>query len=75
VLDAFLGGTTVIAAEHTGPCCYALELDPADVDTAFRRWSKPDWNSRSLLRPDRSACGVGTPQDAKRTVDWLQVFG
>jgi DNA modification methylase len=39
VLDAFLGGgTTVIAAEHTGRCCYALELDPGNVDTAFRRW-------------------------------------
>ncbi len=39
VLDAFLGsGTTVIAAERTGRCCYGLELDPRYVDTAIRRW-------------------------------------
>ena len=39
VLDAFLGsGTTVIAAERTGRRGYGLELDPAYVDTAIRRW-------------------------------------
>jgi DNA modification methylase len=39
VLDGFLGsGTTVIAAERTGRCCYGLELDPLYVDTAIRRW-------------------------------------
>ena len=39
VLDAFLGsGTTMVAAERTGRRCYALELDPAYVDTAIRRW-------------------------------------
>jgi DNA modification methylase len=39
VLDAFLGsGTTVIAAERTGRCCYGLELDPLYVDTVIRRW-------------------------------------
>ena len=39
VLDAFLGsGTTVIAAERTGRRCRALELYPAYVDTAIRRW-------------------------------------
>jgi len=39
VLDAFLGsGTTVIAAERTGRRCCGLELDPAYVDTIFRRW-------------------------------------
>ena len=39
VLDAFLGsGTTLIAAERTGRNCRGLELDPAYVDTAIRRW-------------------------------------
>jgi DNA modification methylase len=39
VLDTFLGsGTTVIAAERTGRRCYGMELDPAYVDTAIRRW-------------------------------------
>jgi DNA modification methylase len=39
VLDAFLGsGTTVIAAERVGRCCYGLELDSGYVDTIVRRW-------------------------------------
>jgi hypothetical protein len=39
VLDPFLGsGTTVLAAERTGRRAYALELDPAYVDTSIRRW-------------------------------------
>jgi DNA modification methylase len=41
VLDPFLGsGTTVIAAERTGRICYGMDLDPAYVDTALRRWQK-----------------------------------
>jgi DNA modification methylase len=39
VLDAFLGsGTTVIAAERTGRCCYGIEIDPSYVDIIVRRW-------------------------------------
>jgi DNA modification methylase len=39
VLDAFAGsGTTLIAAEKTGRCGYAMEIDPRYVDTAIRRW-------------------------------------
>jgi DNA modification methylase len=39
VLDLFLGsGTTLIAAERTGRVCYAMELEPAYVDVAVRRW-------------------------------------
>ena len=41
VLDPFLGsGTTVIAAERTGRVCYGIEMDPAYVDTAVRRWQR-----------------------------------
>lgn len=41
VLDPFLGsGTTVMAAERTGRICYGIELDPAYVDTAVRRWQR-----------------------------------
>jgi DNA modification methylase len=41
VLDAFLGsGSTLIAAERTGRCCYGIELDPIHVDTAIRRWQR-----------------------------------
>jgi DNA modification methylase len=39
VLDTFVGsGTTILAAERVGRKAYALELDPAYVDIAIRRW-------------------------------------
>ena len=41
VLDPFCGsGTTILAAERTGRRGYGLELDPAYVDTAVRRWQR-----------------------------------
>lgn len=39
VYEPFCGsGTTIIAAEMTGRCCSAIELDPAYVDVAVKRW-------------------------------------
>jgi len=39
VLDAFLGsGTTLMAAERVGRICNGIEIDPAYVDVAIRRW-------------------------------------
>jgi DNA modification methylase len=39
VLDPFCGsGTILIAAERTGRRARALEIDPAYVDVAVRRW-------------------------------------
>ena len=39
VYEPFSGsGTTIIAAEMTGRSCHALELNPAYVDMAVRRW-------------------------------------
>jgi DNA modification methylase len=39
VYEPFSGsGTTIIAAEMTGRCCYAVELNPPYVDMAVRRW-------------------------------------
>ena len=41
VLDAFLGsGTTLMAAERVGRICCGIEIDPAYVDVAIRRWQK-----------------------------------
>jgi len=55
VLDAFLGsGTTVIAAERTGRRCYGLELDPAYVDTAVRRWQALTGGSARHVASGRS---------------------
>jgi DNA modification methylase len=39
ILDPFLGsGTTLLACERVGRRCYGMELAPAYVDTAIRRW-------------------------------------
>jgi DNA modification methylase len=41
VYEPFSGsGTTLIAAEQTGRICYAMELSPAYVDVAVRRWQQ-----------------------------------
>jgi DNA modification methylase len=41
VLDPFVGsGTTILAAEITGRCARAIELEPAYVDVAIRRWEE-----------------------------------
>jgi DNA modification methylase len=41
VYEPFCGsGTTIIAAEITGRQCYAVELNPAYVDLAVRRWQQ-----------------------------------
>jgi DNA modification methylase len=39
VYDPFLGsGTTLLAAERTGRTCHSIEINPAYVDVAVRRW-------------------------------------
>src|SRR5207237_276453 len=39
IYDPFLGsGTSLIAAEMTGRICYGVELHPAYVDVAVKRW-------------------------------------
>lgn len=39
VYEPFSGsGTTIIACEITGRCCHAIELNPAYVDMAVKRW-------------------------------------
>lgn len=39
VYEPFAGsGTSIVAAERTGRLCFAMELDPAYVDVACRRW-------------------------------------
>ncbi len=41
VYEPFSGsGTTIIAGEMTGRCVYAIELNPAYVDVAVKRWQE-----------------------------------
>jgi DNA modification methylase len=51
VLDSFLGsGSTLIAAERTGRICHGLEIDPAYVDAAIRRWQRHTGRDALLAR-------------------------
>jgi DNA modification methylase len=48
VYEPFSGsGTTIIAAEMTGRRCYAVELNPAYVDVAVKRWQ--DFTGRKAI--------------------------
>ena len=69
VLDPFLGsGTTVIAAERTGRRCCAMELDPAYVDTAIRRWQSLTGESARHLASGRSFDDVAEEAEAANAV-------
>jgi len=51
VYEPFSGsGTTIIAAQLTGRKCLAVELNPAYVDLAIRRWQTLSGGSASLDR-------------------------
>jgi DNA modification methylase len=50
ILDPFMGsGTTVIAAERTGRRAHGIEIDPAYVDVALRRWQTYTGKTATLL--------------------------
>ena len=49
IYEPFSGsGTTIIAAEMTGRHCYAIELNPAYVDVAVKRWQEFTGQSATL---------------------------
>ena len=53
VYEPFCGsGTTISAAEMTGRSCHAIELNPAYVDVAIRRW-QAFTGEQALLGADR----------------------
>lgn len=57
VYEPFSGsGTTIIAAEMTGRSCHAIELSPAYVDVAIKRWQ--DFTGQKAVR---EADGVEFP--------------
>ena len=64
VYEPFSGsGTTVIAAEATGRACHAVELSPAYVDVAVRRW-QAFTGQRAVL--EGSAMGFAEAQAHRR---------
>lgn len=55
VYEPFSGsGTTIIAAEITGRCCFAVELNPAYVDVAVLRWQAFTGKAAHLEEDGRS---------------------
>lgn len=55
IYDPFSGsGTTLIAAERTNRHCYAIELNPAYVDVAVKRWQ--DFTGNKAIHQE-----TGTP--------------
>ena len=57
VYEPFAGsGTTIIAAEMCGRACHAIELNPAYVDVAVRRWQAFTGNRREPRRQRRQLC-------------------
>ena len=54
VYEPFCGsGTTIIAAEMTGRCCHAIELNPAYVDVAVTRWQ--DFTGKAAVHAETGA--------------------
>lgn len=55
VYEPFSGsGTTIIAAEMSGRCCFAVELNPAYVDVAVMRWQQFTGQTATLEGDGRS---------------------
>jgi len=51
VYEPFSGsGTTIIAGEMTGRCIYAMEISPAYVDMAVKRWQ--DFTGETAIKED-----------------------
>ena len=64
VYEPFSGsGTTIIAAEITGRCCHAVELSPAYVDVAVRRWEQFTGKGARLEGCDRSFAEVAKQRE------------
>jgi DNA modification methylase len=59
VLDPFSGsGTTILASERTGRRGFAIEIDPAYVDLAIRRWQDLSGDSAVLAGDGRTFAEV-----------------
>ena len=66
VYEPFSGsGTTIIAAEMTGRCCHAIELDPAYVDVAVKRWQSFTGETAMLEGSDASFATVAAERGAQ----------
>lgn len=62
IYEPFSGsGTTLIAAEMTGRTCHAIEVNPAYVDVAIKRWQNFTGNQATLEADGRTFNDVAQP--------------
>jgi DNA modification methylase len=67
VYEPFSGsGTTIIAAEMTGRSCHAIELNPAYVDVAVKRWQDFTGKDAVLQQADGQDAGATFAQMAAK---------
>jgi 16S rRNA G966 N2-methylase RsmD len=68
VLDCFGGsGSTVVAAEKVGRRAYAIEIAPAYVDTAIRRWERWSGEEARLAGTDQTFTQVAASRTQELT--------
>ncbi|WP_352966189.1 site-specific DNA-methyltransferase [Mesorhizobium sp. M1312] len=66
VYEPFCGsGTTIIAAEMTGRCCHAIELNAAYVDVAVKRWQEFTGQAAMLEGDGRTFAELGAERLAE----------
>jgi len=59
VWDGFVGsGTTLIACEQLGRCCFAMEIEPKFCDVCVGRWENYTGKKAELVRTDHAAVGA-----------------
>jgi DNA modification methylase len=64
VYEPFSGsGTTIIAAEMTGRSCHAIELSPAYVDVAVKRWEAFTGQSATLASDGRTFAEIAQERE------------
>lgn len=67
VLDPFLGsGSTLIAAERAGRCCYGIEIEPRYVDTIVRRWEAFTGKTAVHMKSGKTWKGIEEETNAQR---------
>jgi DNA modification methylase len=68
IYEPFMGsGTTLIAAETTGRVCHGIELNPAYIDVAVKRWQQFTGQKAVLESDGRGFDEIAAGQPAVRT--------
>ncbi len=63
VLDPFLGGgATLMAAEQSARVAYGMDIDPAYIDVALRRWRKDTGKQPRRASDDRTLASLEAEQ-------------